>query len=138
KDLRMAREGQIGPDRHAAPASRVDAEPGGGRRGGDTGSPDHGAAINALVADRDAIAVAARHHGAEPYFDPEPYESPRGLLGKSWRKTWQQARTAFDQNDARGRRVDMPEVAGECCLCQFGERAGELDAGRPAADDHKG
>jgi acetyl esterase/lipase len=123
----MTREGQIGPDRHSAPASRVDAKPGGGRRGGDTGSPNHGAAVNARVADRDAVPVAAGHHGAEPYFDPEPYQSPRGPLGKSWRKARQQARAAFDQNDAGGRRVDMPEVAGERRLCQFGERAGELD-----------
>ena len=130
----MTREGQIGPDRHSAPASRVDAKPGGGRRGGDTGSPDHGAAVNALVANRDAVPVAAGRHGAEPHFDPEPYQSPHSLLGKIWRKAWQQPGAALDQNDARGGRVDMPEVASERCLCQ----PGELNPGRSATDDHEG
>ena len=134
----MTRDGQIQSDRHSAPEPRFDAKPSGGRRGSDTGRPDHGAAINALVADFDAVSVASRHHGAEPHFDPEPYQSPRSLLGKIWRKTWQQPRAAFDQNDARGGRVDMPEVAGERRLCQLGERAGELDPSRPATDDHKG
>jgi len=45
-------------------------------------------------------------------------------------------RTGPDQNDARGGRVDMAEVAGEGRLRKLGERAGEFDTLRPTADDH--
>ena len=31
----------------------------------------------------------------------------------------------------------MPEIAGERCLGKLGQRAGQLDPGRPAADDHE-
>jgi len=34
-------------------------------------------------------------------------------------------------------RIDTPEIAGESRLGKFGQRAGQLDPGRPAADDHE-
>jgi hypothetical protein len=133
----MPGQSQVRPDRHPAAAPGLDAEPAGGRRRGDPGSPDHGAAGDLLVAEHGAVHAAARHLGAEPNFDPEARQSPGRRLGKARRETRQQPRTGLDQNDARGGRVDMAEVAGEGRLRKLGERAGEFDPRRPAADDPK-
>ena len=44
---------------------------------------------------------------------------------------------SFNEDDARVRGVDATEVAFEDVAAKFGEGAGQLDAGRAAADDHK-
>ena len=41
-------------------------------------------------------------------------------------------------DDARRFGLDVPEVLPQRVPCDFGERAGQLDAGRPAADDDEG
>jgi len=47
-------------------------------------------------------------------------------------------RAAFDEEDAGGLRVDPPEVVAQRLTGDLGERARQLDAGRPGADDHEG
>ena len=47
----------------------------------------------------------------------------------------QDVRAAFEQHDARRLRADAAEVLPQRLPRDLGERAGQLDAGRPAADD---
>src|SRR5262249_6061778 len=42
-----------------------------------------------------------------------------------------------DQHDARVARVDGAKVVAQGDVCQLGDRAGHLDAGRAGADDHE-
>ena len=56
------------------------------------------------------------------------------ILGEAW----QDARTRFDQHDARLARVDAAKIVGQRFTREFGDRAGELDPGRAAADDDEG
>ena len=44
---------------------------------------------------------------------------------------------AFDEHDARRLGADVPEVLPQRLARDLGERAGQLDAGRSAADDHE-
>ena len=60
------------------------------------------------------------------------------IAGKIFGQSRQDARPGFDQNDARRRRIDAAEIRSQCAVRDFGDRAGHFDAGRPAADDHKG
>ena len=43
-----------------------------------------------------------------------------------------------EQDDARGRGVDPPEVRAQAVARQLGDLPGHLDAGRPGADDDEG
>ena len=54
------------------------------------------------------------------------------------RETREDRRPAFEQEDPRRARIEMPEVACERLPRDLGERAGHLDAGRPAADHDEG
>ena len=47
-------------------------------------------------------------------------------------------RAALEQQDARRLGPDVAEVLPQRLPRDLGERAGELDAGRAAADDHEG
>src|SRR5262249_59248427 len=58
----------------------------------------------------------------------------RDLRAKPRKPAW----SRLDQHDARLTRVDVAEVLWQRELRQFGDGAGELDAGRARADDGKG
>ena len=53
-------------------------------------------------------------------------------------KRAEQVRRALEQHDARRLGPDVPEVLAQRLPRDLGERAGQLDAGRPAADDDEG
>lgn len=59
------------------------------------------------------------------------------LGGEIFRKRGQHARTGFDQPHARLPRVDVAELVLECVAGDFGQSAGQFDAGGPAADHCK-
>src|SRR4051812_43503900 len=67
----------------------------------------------------------------------------RADSGLMWRKArrsgWRgvSARPALDEQDARRLRLDVAEVLAQRLACDLRQRAGELDAGGPAADDHE-
>ena len=62
----------------------------------------------------------------------------RALSARSGGKCRQNTRRRLDQNDARVGGVDAAEVALQHRARQLGKRAGQLHAGRPAADDDNG
>jgi hypothetical protein len=70
--------------------------------------------------------------------DPELLEiaggAPRELLGE----LAEQPRASLHEDHARARRIDAAKVPAEHGVAQVGDRAGELDPGRPAADDDEG
>ena len=118
--------------------ARFDAEPTRRRRRGDPGRPDQGPAFDRFITDQRAVGVAARNLDPEPQLDPEPLQRLRRHRRQTRRKARQQPRSGLDEDDPRRGRVDMAKVAGERRLGELGERPGELDPGRAAADDDKG
>ena len=68
---------------------------------------------------------------------PSASRSRAARLASSGVEARQDARPGFDQDHARQLRVDAPEVARQREPAHLADRAGELDAGRAAADDHE-
>ena len=69
---------------------------------------------------------------------PRRFERARRLVGELRHVRRQHAVAALDEDHLRLARVDGAEVAAEGVVGDLGELAGELDAGRPGADDHEG
>ena len=134
----MARQCQVGAYRYAPAPPRLDLEPIGGRRGCDAGSPDQSPAFDPLIAKHRAISIALCDPDPEPQLDPEPLQRVGRDRRQSRRKPRQQARLRLDQNNPGRRRINAAKVAGECGFSEFGDRAGEFDTGRTAANDDKG
>jgi hypothetical protein len=67
----------------------------------------------------------------------EALELSARLLRQRLREARQHARAGLDQAHARGRWVDVAELALERVPRNLGERAGQLDAGRAATDDRE-
>ncbi|AKV04650.1 hypothetical protein AKJ09_11313 [Labilithrix luteola] len=70
--------------------------------------------------------------------DPELAELVDGAARQIFGEARQEARSSFDQDDARGSRVDRAEILAQDEARELGDRSGELHARRPAADDHEG
>jgi hypothetical protein len=49
-----------------------------------------------------------------------------------------EVRPGLQENDARLRRIDIPEVALQCKARKFSDRPGEFHSCGPAADEHDG
>ena len=126
---------QVGRDLHAAGAVGRGAEPEAGGRGRHAGAPDHGARLDPLRADRDALGVDRRDGRAEPHSHAELLERALRGLRKGRVERREQARRRLDQDDARGARIDRAEVRRQRAVRELRDGAGHLDAGRPAADD---
>ena len=82
--------------------------------------------------------VAFRDRLAELDLDAELFERLLRVGRELLIETGQDARAGLDQNDARGARVDMPEILAQILMRQLGDGAGEFDAGRTGADDDEG
>ena len=83
----------------------------------------------------DAALVAGRHGAAEPHFDAELFEAALRRRREGRIEGRKHARSGFDQDDPRLRRIDGAEIPGQRLLGELGDRAGHLDAGRARADD---
>jgi hypothetical protein len=92
-------------------------------------------ARNGLVSDADTVGVAMRDGLAEPHFDAELLERASRVPRQRGGKVGQQPRPRLDEDHARPARVDRAEIARERAARELGDGAGELDAGRAAADD---
>ena len=69
--------------------------------------------------------------------DAEPHEIGARRLAQRLRKRAEDVWTRFEQDDARRARIEVPEVPRERLTRDLGERAGHLDARRPAANHHE-
>src|SRR5262249_48008138 len=74
---------------------------------------------------------------AGPHVYGQTLELPARLRRERVRVSGEQPRAAFDQDDARLRRVDAVEVARQGEARDLGERSGHLHARRTPADDHE-
>ena len=141
KTSRMPRHRKVRRDLHAARAIGLDTEPLARGRGHHAGRPHHRARLDACrfrsLADRHARVVERGHSRAEPHLHAKLFERGSGGLRERRIERREQARRRLHQDDARGARVDRAEVLGKRAVCQLGDRAGHLDAGRAAADDHE-
>ena len=102
------------------------------------GGPEHGARREALRTDRDPFRIDRIDLGVRAHFDADLGEVAARALGEVVRKRREHARRRLEQHDARLRRIDPPEIPLHRGAADVGNRAGQLDAGRPAADDDEG
>ena len=138
EDVVPARHGQGRLDAHAPGAIERHPEALREGRGRDAGRPQDGAGEDPLVPERDAGGVDAGDARPGPDVHPQALELSPGLLGEVVGVGREHARHALDQDDARVARVDVLELPGQGLTRDLGERAGDLDAGRAAADDDEG
>ena len=146
EDLRVARDRQVGLDEDppgsiglgARSRRHLPRE----RRRLDAGGPQDGPGRDRLLAalgrdDADAPVVDVDDPGLQADLDAEPLELALGRCRTPGRIRRQHAVHRLDEDDLRVRRTDRPEVTLERVARDLAERAGELDAGRAAADDHE-
>ena len=139
----MPGKGEVGFDGYAASVTLCSGqfgEPAGEAGRGDAGSPDDGAAGNAL---RAAVCALERHFGS---VDPdhgaacedghaEALQRPLGLRRQRRWEARQDAIGHLDEQDAGAARIDRPEVTPQRVPRQLGDLAGHLDAGGAGPDD---
>ena len=70
-------------------------------------------------------------------FDAEPLQLSFRLARELLGVRGQNARTAFDQNDAALLGLDLAELVGHGVARDFGESSSQFDAGWAASDDHE-
>ena len=135
EDLRLARHGQVGADLNAAGPVVIGRQPFGGRRCEDARRPEHRARRHPVAADL--------HPGRVDVLDPRPgsdldaqvAQRPLGLRRQPLGERRQQPGRRLDQQHPRVGRIDVAELPLHPLPRQFGDGAGQLDTGRPAADD---
>ena len=140
----MPGKGEVGFDGDAAGAVTLCSgqlgEPAGEAGRGDAGSPNDGAAGDAL---RAAVSALERHAGG---VDPdhgaacedgyaEALQRPLGLRRERGWEARQDTIGGLDEQDAGAARIDGAEVAPQRVPRQLGDLAGHLDAGGAGADD---
>ena len=81
------------------------------------------------------MLVARRDGCIQTNFDAELHERAQRIVGLRLLECGEHARSRFDQHDLRAARVDAAEIRGERETRELGDRAGELDARGPRADD---
>ena len=91
-----------------------------------------------LRTDRHAFRIDGIDLGIRAHFNAELREVAASALGEVVRKRREHARRRFEQHDARLRRIDPPEIPLHRGAADVRNCAGQLNAGRPAADDHEG
>ena len=150
EDLGVARDGQVRLDEDPSDAVRRRADgrrrPSARTRGGRTPAP-HSTVRAGMrssrprrppASTRHPVRVDGRDPGAGPDLDAEPLELALGR-GRPVRRVGRQDPVhRLDEDDPGVARVDGPEVAPERVAGDLAERPGELDAGRPAADEDEG
>ena len=101
----------------------------------DAGGPQDRAGLQALVADVDDAAIDAIDRGAGAHGDAEPLEIASRAIAELRRERRQHVRPAFEEHHRRGPRIDGPELVPQRVPRDLDDGAGQLDAGRAAADD---
>ena len=108
------------------------------RRGCDTRRPQGGPGRQELSAEHDSVRTAFGNRLSEPDLDPEAVQRLLGIGREVLGEAGEDARARLDQDDTDTTGVDSAEIAAQRVMRQFGDGAGELDAGRPRSDDHEG
>ena len=99
--------------------------------------PENGLCGDPLASDSDAVGVDGRHGSAGPDLHAKLLERPACRHPQRLRKCREQIRSAFEQQDAGGRRLNAPEIIPQRLSRDLGQRARQFDAGRASSDDHK-
>jgi hypothetical protein len=134
----VARQREVGLDERAPGPVERHAEAREQRRGRHARRPDRRAAGDAPARHVDAALVDAEHARARAHLDAHAAEPPLGVGREPAVEGRQQARPGLDEHDARVLGIEAPEVTRQRAPRDVGQRAGQLDAGRPAADDDEG
>ena len=134
----MARDAEVTADLDAAACGGLHAEDVGQRVGPDAGGPDERVGLDHLTATqvhpcwRDLLDRRSRAH-----LDAPPHERLAGVALRGGAEGWQQLVAHLEQVHPGPVDVEVAEVLPEHLGEQLDERAGHLDAGGPAADDHE-
>ena len=132
----MAGHGEVGLDAHAPRPVERRAEGPRERARRDAGGPEHRARRDPhAVTQGDSLRVDGGDGRPGPHLDAEPLELPPRRVGQGLRVPGKHARGGLEQEHPRALGVDVAEVVRERVPRDLGDRAGELDAGRAAADD---
>ena len=135
--LGMPGQRQVGRHRHAARPIGRHAQLPPERRRRHARRPQHGAALDAHRAHRDAVGIDGGHGAARVHLHAQRLELPARLLRQRLGHGRQQARAGLHQVHARAAHVGAAELARQGVAGDLGQRAGQLHAGRPAADHHE-
>jgi hypothetical protein len=147
EDLGVAGERQVVADLDPAGAVQLRAalprEQRAERARRDTGAPDlhHGRQVGAGaggVLDLDAGRVDVDDLLAQAHLDADAPQLVVGLRRQRLAERAEHLRRRVEQDDARGARVDVPEVAGQRAAGQLDDLPGHLDPGGSRADDDEG
>jgi hypothetical protein len=123
------------------------AERRGERRRGNARRPEHGlrrkplgdAALRSLSSTRrppgHAVLVDCNHERRGAHFDAKPFERAPGGRAELLRERRQHVGAAFEEHDPCRLRANAPEILWQRFARDLGERAGQFDARRAAADD---
>ena len=128
-----ARPGRAPPGRFSAPSHLA---------AGDAATPAAQSTVRGLdplAADRRRRRRRQRgHRRADAHLDAEPLERACALAGERSGKDGSTRGPASTRMTRASRGSMRAEIARQRALRQLGDRAGQLDAGRAAADDHEG
>jgi hypothetical protein len=146
ENLGMVGGGEVGIDFETARAIAFCVEAfgnfAGEGSGGDAAGPEDGAggdgAGGFAVFVADAIGTNVGDEGAEHDFDAEVLDEFFGFGGKIFGIGSENARAAFHENDAGFLGTDAAKVVFQGVVSDFGEGAGEFEAGGTGADDDEG
>ena len=108
---------------------------------GDADTPAAQSTVSEAIVSTPIVDESRRHAGHDrvgPHVDAKPLQIVQRGRAQVFREGAQDRRPAFEQQDPRRARIEMPEVAGERVPRDLRERARHLDAGRSAADDDEG
>jgi hypothetical protein len=110
---------------------------------GHAGGPDLGGGVDPPdgavgLLDVEAVLVDVGDHRAELDLDPDLVQLPAGPPAEPLAERGKHDRGGVEQDDPRGRRVDVPEVLAQRAVRQLGDLPGHLHAGRAGADDDEG
>ena len=137
EDVGMAGNGEVGVDLQTAGAVGLDAQPFGGGRGAHAGGPDDGLGLQPVAAIDDTIGAAFGDGLVQHHLDADAFQRALRVGREIVGEPRQHAGAGFDQHHARALGVDVAEVGRQRVLCQFGNGAGEFDAGRTGPDNDK-
>src|ERR1700726_3134110 len=102
----------------------------------DPGAPEDDGGIDPLPTSNDPVCIDLLDGGVQADLDVQTF---KGCLGKGdqlFVEAGKEVRPGLQENDARLRRIDIPEVALQCKARKFSDRPGEFYSCGPAADEH--